>query len=346
MLLAHAWRTIPSLAGGDLEPEGAVASLGGGAGEPRGGVASLAGGDLEPEAGVASLAGGDLESEGAAASLAGGDLDPEGAVARLAGGDGEPRGGVASFAGAGIEPPEALDGGSAVDAVRAFDRQRWRRDALERAEVSWPNLEIAAMVGTALAAERRIAALLPEMEGLPGFDARDVRDLRDIALAAAHAHAVFVRVRSPAKALFARGRKLFRTIAAQASALAGLGLLDGHRVAAARRGKSNEALAKGLIAVSDQMLAHWPAIAHAASIGRPLLEDAYALGHELIERLPAGSALDRDGESPGDVRARAFTVLVRAYAQARRAVMFLRWDHGDADAIAPSLYRSRCRGAR
>jgi len=36
--------------------------------------------------------------------------------------------------------------------------------------------------------------------------------------------------------------------------------------------------------------------------------------------------------------ARAFTLLCRVYDLAQKAVVFLRWEHGDADAIAPSLF--------
>jgi hypothetical protein len=42
-----------------------------------------------------------------------------------------------------------------------------------------------------------------------------------------------------------------------------------------------------------------------------------------------------------DMRARAFTVFTRAYDDARRAVIFLRWHEGDADSIAPSLHPGR-----
>ncbi len=41
------------------------------------------------------------------------------------------------------------------------------------------------------------------------------------------------------------------------------------------------------------------------------------------------------------MRARAFTLFSRAYDQVRRAVNVLRWDEGDADSIAPSLYAGR-----
>jgi hypothetical protein len=41
------------------------------------------------------------------------------------------------------------------------------------------------------------------------------------------------------------------------------------------------------------------------------------------------------------IRQQAFTLLVKAYDETRRAVSFLRWREGDADTIAPSLYAGR-----
>jgi hypothetical protein len=40
-------------------------------------------------------------------------------------------------------------------------------------------------------------------------------------------------------------------------------------------------------------------------------------------------------------RQRAFTLLVRVYDHMRRGVSYLRWDEGDVDTIAPSLYAGR-----
>jgi hypothetical protein len=40
-------------------------------------------------------------------------------------------------------------------------------------------------------------------------------------------------------------------------------------------------------------------------------------------------------------RQRAFTLLLTAYSQVRRAITYLRWNEGDADSIAPSLYAAR-----
>ncbi|MFS8069892.1 MAG: hypothetical protein ACMG6S_26300, partial [Byssovorax sp.] len=42
-----------------------------------------------------------------------------------------------------------------------------------------------------------------------------------------------------------------------------------------------------------------------------------------------------------DRKLRAFTLFTNAYDQVRRGVMYLRWDEGDADSLAPSLYKGR-----
>lgn len=42
-----------------------------------------------------------------------------------------------------------------------------------------------------------------------------------------------------------------------------------------------------------------------------------------------------------EMRQRAYTLLARTYNEARRLIAFLRWNHGDADQIAPSLQGRR-----
>lgn len=44
-------------------------------------------------------------------------------------------------------------------------------------------------------------------------------------------------------------------------------------------------------------------------------------------------------------RQQAYTLFVNAYDQIRRAISFLRWDQGDADEIAPSLFGGKKRRA-
>lgn len=47
------------------------------------------------------------------------------------------------------------------------------------------------------------------------------------------------------------------------------------------------------------------------------------------------------GKLEAQLRDRAYTVLVRTYDEVRRLLAFLRWEEGDADRIAPSLFAGR-----
>jgi hypothetical protein len=49
---------------------------------------------------------------------------------------------------------------------------------------------------------------------------------------------------------------------------------------------------------------------------------------------------------PSEVRARAMTLLMRAYDDCRRAITYVRWSEGDADVIAPAIKRKVARVKR
>src|SRR5688572_5909064 len=80
--------------------------------------------------------------------------------------------------------------------------------------------------------------------------------------------------------------------------------------------------------------------------GRTALQAAELDAAEaLADRLVSGVGAREQGPTivleAADRRRRAFSLFARAYDQARRAVIYLRWDQGDADDIAPSLYAGR-----
>jgi len=68
------------------------------------------------------------------------------------------------------------------------------------------------------------------------------------------------------------------------------------------------------------------------------------LNQALAARLAAPGTVDFT--VPSEIRARAFSLLMRTYGQVQRAVEYLRWDHGDAQEIAPSVYTGSRGGRR
>ncbi|AUX22078.1 uncharacterized protein SOCEGT47_025790 [Sorangium cellulosum] len=86
----------------------------------------------------------------------------------------------------------------------------------------------------------------------------------------------------------------------------------------------------------------WAEIAGKTAATQEEVKRAGEIGPQIIAAL----GVREHGKGPGpteaaDKRARAFSLLVHAYDQTRRAVAYLRWDEGDADTIAPSLYKGR-----
>jgi hypothetical protein len=62
------------------------------------------------------------------------------------------------------------------------------------------------------------------------------------------------------------------------------------------------------------------------------------LGTQLLLALSQDPTPVVNGLTPGELRARAFTLLVRHYDECRRAITYVRHHEGDADEIAPSLF--------
>jgi hypothetical protein len=73
-----------------------------------------------------------------------------------------------------------------------------------------------------------------------------------------------------------------------------------------------------------------------ADIAARTLLEALALRDKPLERLAELK----------DLRRRAFTLFIHAYSEVRRAVLYLRASHGDAEKLTPSLYRRRHLKAR
>jgi hypothetical protein len=90
---------------------------------------------------------------------------------------------------------------------------------------------------------------------------------------------------------------------------------------------------------------HWQSVQGRCGTDLAELENAL----KLAQRLQRGAG-EREFNPAivaeyADIRNRLFTLFIRAYDDARRAIAYLRWEEGDADEIAPSLHISKASGA-
>src|SRR5690606_26364868 len=109
------------------------------------------------------------------------------------------------------------------------------------------------------------------------------------------------------------------------------------------QGSGYRDLAEDLIALVNLYRGHWPLIANRTAITMDEIEHAESLAAQLVIAVGERDLVPVARSAAMEQRERAFALLVEAYNDARRAVLYLRAYDGDADEIAPSLYAGRTR---
>ncbi|AUX30768.1 MULTISPECIES: hypothetical protein [Sorangium] len=231
-------------------------------------------------------------------------------------------------------------------AAAAFDKAAPEIDALERDALIPINIDIPRAVSQVLGVLPGLLALRPLIaERLPTHDVGLVDRLETYALAAWYAHLAWLSSGGPQnglKPLLEEAVPLRANLLGDAEALARRGLVDAETVADIRAGNGHMDTASDLVALSALFSGSWSEIAGKTAATEDEVRRAGELGPELLAAL----GVREHGAAPGpsdaaDKRARAFTLFVNAYDQTRRAVAYLRWNEGDVEAIAPSLYKGR-----
>jgi len=227
----------------------------------------------------------------------------------------------------------------------AFKRVEPELAALSPDEIAPINLEIASAVATVLFLWTGILKLRDTIvRGLIGFDIARFDKIEDYAMALGYANTMYLVATQPPdelQAIYDESAAMRETLYTDTMALI-------------RRGFINEASIKELkgltgyknIAVDLQILAtvlkaSWSTIENNCGIQISELDHALKLStvmFGIVGFRENGSAAQ---VATADTRARAYTLFTRAYDDARRAVIFLRWHEGDADSIAPSLHTGR-----
>jgi hypothetical protein len=86
---------------------------------------------------------------------------------------------------------------------------------------------------------------------------------------------------------------------------------------------------------------NWAKVAGKCGATAEEVEHAAKLAIHLQRTVGERERREPAAASPADLRARSYTLFVRAYDDVRRAIIYLRWHEGDADSIAPSLFAGR-----
>lgn len=240
---------------------------------------------------------------------------------------------------------EAFDPRELLPTEAAYERILPEIEAIKEHELIPVNIDTMAAVTTATGALPEIIAVRPEIEAnLRNFDLEQFDKLGDYTLALNHAHSRYRSASLPKEDVTGLAGNLTEArdnLLANASSLANLGLLDGERLKNVKSVPGYRALASDVLTLCTVYRDDWAKVegktpytpAELHRLGTRALQLVSVLGtREQAPGTPAEATL---------LRQKAFTLFVRAYENARRAVHYLRAKEGDAESIAPSLYTSR-----
>lgn len=233
----------------------------------------------------------------------------------------------------------------AENALESFKRIEEQALALPSERVGRVTTDIPLAASIALGALANLEQLRPEFEALAdgGVAQRALAQLPDYALGALYAHLQSMAVLSDNElaSLIERAKPLRENLLLVAEGLVGFGIFPGSTVAAVREGMGHVDTAKDLIALAALFNSNWSHVQGKVPFERELVNDAAVLGPRLLRAV----GLREVGEVRKDpsldwkaLRERTFRLLVNAYDEVRRATVYVRWHHDDANAFAPSLH--------
>jgi hypothetical protein len=206
------------------------------------------------------------------------------------------------------------------------------------------NIDIPRAVSTILGSLPSVEPYLPKLRTLPDFDFGAIEKLKDFTFAAWHAHlaASPQTSESQKEQLLTDATPIREDLLVAAEALAHKGLLDKVTVASIRAGAGNLDKANDLVALATLFANGWDRVEGKTTVTWDDVEAAGALGPKLLLAL-ADRPTSLTATDASKARARAFTLMVKGYAELRRGLSFLRWHDGDLDVLAPSLHAGRKR---
>ena len=180
--------------------------------------------------------------------------------------------------------------------------------------------------------------MLPEFD-LAAFDA--LEDLCHAGEAVQVAWQAYGREEDEVPALIAEAEPMRAELLSECAPLARRGAISRDQFEALSLGNGHRDTALFLLTAVKMVERAWEQIGGRTGITPELLERAEAQGTKILAALVKREERDVTLAQRALERQQMFTLLVASYAEARRAVEYVRFHEGDADTFAPSLYAKR-----
>lgn len=229
----------------------------------------------------------------------------------------------------------------------AFEAARPALEAVEAKDLAQMNLEIPAATitvrGTIPELRTLQARLLAE---LPEADPAIFDKCERYTFALIHAHRQYVAASQPSQPiqeLTETLKQLHDQLYTDVHALAKRGLLDGARLDMLSGTNGSKNTAFDVLALVAMLRDNWSKIEGKTPVNPAELDNAEQLADRLTDALGIREQGPVTVPEASLMRHRAYALFVKTYDEVRRIVGYLRWHEGDADEIAPSLYKGRYR---
>jgi hypothetical protein len=228
-----------------------------------------------------------------------------------------------------------------------FERLRADFAALKKEELQQVNLDIPAAVATVLGVLPEVRQLRDQIvKELPSFNIAQFDKLEDYAVALSFVQARFLAATQPPDDLaeVAEQATMFRErLLAEARALVHHKLVSEEQLAQLKGANGYKNVATDVMVLTGIMQEQWPQIQGKTPTTTEDLDQASRVATRLLRIVGLREQGPAQVAEVADLRLRAFTLLIRTYDDARRAVTYLRSDEDDVDSITPSLHPGRPR---
>jgi len=235
------------------------------------------------------------------------------------------------------------------DAKVSFVKTEGDRNAIPKTELLTMNVDPVWFTAMALGARRNIIVILEQLAKLPDFDVTLPDKLEDYALGFSHAHTRHLsatKLPDELAAMLEEARQIRDRLRLDHKALAARGLMAEDALSNGTWQSGFLNVAQDLHLITNVFLENWSRIARKCAVDRAELEHGRKLATRMLRQVGERQTDQPASTETLDARARAFTLLVRCYDQICRGVTYVRWREGDAEQIAPSLYKGRRRSSK
>jgi len=208
------------------------------------------------------------------------------------------------------------------------------------------NLDVMNVVTTVTGACHNIDGLRERIARLPEFDMARLERLPTLAYALAFTHSRFIGAATPVGPVTGLATKVahYRDLFVHGiEALQQRDLMPENAMKEFVGGKGYKVSAVETVAAAHMLRQLPPAVFALTGVTAEEIKLGTSLAGELTEELGRRELVPTAVTVVTRERQAVYTLVIRGYDQARRAASFLRWNEGDADEFAPSLYAGRAR---